>query len=417
MQFFIKASNYIIRTIQEYMKRMSIQQYGNRLALSLLLVGAMGSASAQTLQPGSEQVLLKAKQGSIVELPGFFSGKFQEIAYKKMVLPGPQYIISDDPEYIRVPEAVALREAVQPGAVRVYMYNVNGVKDPKMDRRINTVIKNTGDQKMTLRMLKYSSQKPTTNYFGAGKNGLADYFNAKPEARTRSIKPGQTVVLDEAMEKRIAKYDELAHGFYEFVIDQPGVISVVQTSPEKGTVKASEQIDTVLSSRHSNAGRGIFGVSNYQVNTTDVFDTKNGPAVITIADGSQDPWVQGKDAATGKIATLAGNYGVIYHIEMKWKSTDGKGLALVTWNARSADNKWCGGMANTMVVSEGKFKAGVIKLPEDRLTTKAAPEAVLVQIFPPAKDGEEQIIRMTYSPPGASCLPTPLVFIPVDMNK
>lgn len=399
------------------MKRNFIQLYRNRLTLSLLLAGTLGSISAQTLQPASEQALLKAKQGSIVELPDFFSGKFQDIQYKKMVLPGPQYIISDDPEYIRIPEAVALREAVQPGSVRVYMYNVNGVKEPKMDRRINTVIKNTGNQKMTLRMLKYSSQKPTTNYFQAGKQGLADYFNATPETKSRTIKPGQTVVLDEAMEKRIAKYDELAHGFYEFVIDQPGLISVVQTAPEKGTVKASEQIDTVLSSRHSNAGRGIFGVSNYQVNTNEVLDTKDGAASLTIADGSQDPWVLGKDAATGKIATLAGNYGVIYHIEMKWKSSDGKGLALVTWNARAGDNKWCGGMANSMVVSDGKFKGGVIQLPADRLTTKAAPEAVLVQIFPPSANGEEQVIRMTYSPPGASCLPTPLVFIPVDMKQ
>ncbi len=101
---------------------------------------------------------------------------------------------------------------------------------------------------------------------------------------------------------------------------------------------------------------------------------------------------------------------------MKWKSTDGKGLALVTWNSRSGNNQWCSGMANTMVVSEGKFKEGIIQLPSDRLVTKAAPEAILIQVFKPAANGEEQTIRLTYSPPGASCLPTPLIFIPVDLK-
>jgi hypothetical protein len=55
-------------------------------------------------------------------------------------------------------------------------------------------------------------------------------------------------------------------------------------------------------------------------------------------------------------------------------------------------------------------------LPSDRLITKKAPEAILIQVFSPAANGEEQTIHLTYSPPGASCLPTPLVFIPVDMN-
>jgi len=91
-------------------------------------------------------------------------------------------------------------------------------------------------------------------------------------------------------------------------------------------------------------------------------------------------------------------------------------LALVTWNSRSADNQWCGGMAASMVVSEGKFPAGIIQLPNDRLITKKAPEAILIQVFKPTGNGEEQTLKLTYSPPGASCLPTPLIFIPVDLK-
>ena len=391
-----------------------------RMTPPALLLGALllgwATLKAQTFSPALNKALVTTAQGYTVELPGFLTEKMPQVGYQKIVLPGPQYIISDDPEYIRVPESIALREAVQPGTVRLYVYNVNGVKEPaKIDRKITAVIKNTGTAPMRLRMLKYSSQKPSTNYYLCGKQGLADFFASRPESKVRIVKPGEAIAIDEKLEQYVAKYDELVHGFYEFVIDQPGEISVLQTDPKSPGPKALGQIRRIENSRHTNAGRGLFGVSNYLVKTDSVWNTANGAATLMLADGQKDPWVVGKDGSTGELARLAGNYGVMYHIEMKWKSTDGKGLALVTWNSRAGDNKWCGGMANTVVVSEGKFPGGIVQLPTNKLITKAAPEAVLVQVFPPAKNGEEQTIKLTYSPPGASCLPTPLVFIPVDL--
>jgi hypothetical protein len=388
-----------------------------KIMLGLMLTCGVLQLKAQVVKKEDVISLLKAKQGNVVLMKDFFAVKPAEIKYNKVVLPGPQFIISDDPEYIRLPEAIALKEAVQPGAVRLYVYNVNGLKEPvKLDRKITAVIKNTGKQKMHLRMLKYSSQKPSANYFQIGKQGLADYFSSKGVEKIRVVEPGEAIAVDEQLERNVVKYDELTHGFYEFVIDQPGEVSVIQTDPGTPGPVALKRIKTVIPTGHKNAGRGLFGVSNYKITSVDVLDTKNGVAEIIVADGVKDPWVLGIEGTSGKESTLAGNYGVIYNVELKWKSTDGKGLALVTWNSRSADNKWCNGMAATMVVGKGKFKEGIIQLPSDRLVTKAAPEAILVQVFPPAKDGGEQVIKLTYSPPGASCLPTPLVFIPVDMN-
>lgn len=388
--------------------------------LQLLLTGSLAlavPAASQDLSAELNKRILATPQGSIVELPGVLSEKLPQVGYRKIVLSGPQYLISDDPEYIRVPEAIALREAVEPGMVRLYVYNVNGVKEPaKIETRIAAVIKNTGKTDMRLRMLKYSSQKPTTNYFLAGKQGLADFFHSTPQTTVRIIKPGKSMAIDPAQEKYVAKYDELVHGFYEFLIDQPGEVSILQTDTKTPVTVAVDRIKNILPSKGNNAGRGLFGVSNYRVLVQDTIDTKNGMKQIIVADGDKDPWVLGSEGTSGRVATLAGNYGVMYNIELKWKSTDGRGLALVTWNSRADNGQWCGGMANTMVVSKGKFKEGVIQLPADRLITKKSPEAILVQVFPPAANGEEQTIRLTYSPPGASCLPTPLVFIPVDMK-
>lgn len=389
-----------------------------KITVGLALICGSMQLNAQNIKNVDAANLLKAKQGNVVLMEDFFAIKPADIKYNKVVMPGPQFIISDDPEYIRVPEAIALKEAVQPGAVRLYVYNVNGVKEPvKIDRKITAVIKNTGKQKMHIRMLKYASQKPSANYFQIGKQGLADYFASNGSTQVRVVEPGAAIAIDEQLERNVVKYDELTHGFYEFVIDQPGEISIIQTDLKTPGPVALARIKTVIPTGHKNAGRGLFGVSNYKVNVTEVLDTKNGVAEIIVADGKKDPWVLGVEGTSGKESVLAGNYGVMYEVEMKWKSTDGKGLALVTWNSRSADNKWCNGMAATMVVSKGKFKEGIIQLPNDRLVTKAAPEAILIQVFPPAKNGEEQTIKFTYSPPGASCLPTPLVFIPVDMNS
>src|SRR5689334_5586604 len=92
--------------------------------MCVVLVGSGSALQAQKITPEHNRTILNAKQGSIVELPGFLTEKIPSIPYQKVVLPGPQYIISDDPEYIRVPEIIALKEAVQPGAVRLYVYNV-----------------------------------------------------------------------------------------------------------------------------------------------------------------------------------------------------------------------------------------------------------------------------------------------------
>lgn len=391
---------------------------GNFLS-AFFFLAALPILSAQKLDQKFNQALLHSNQGGIVELPNFISNDFPHIDYEKMVLPGPQYLISDDPEYIKIPEAIAMQEAVQPGTVRLYVYNVNGVEEPeKMNRKITAVIKNNGQAPMHLRMLKYSSQKPSTNYYKIGKEGLADFFASRVAQEVITVPPGETVPVDQKLEEQVVKYNELVHGFYEFVIDQPAQISILQTSPSTPGTAALDQIEDVLPPKsHSGAGRGLFGISNYQIsNNEDVIDTKNGPVQIIVADGETDPWVKGIEGSTGKEASLAGNYGVMYEMELKWKSSDGKGLALVTWNSRSEDNRWCGGMASSMVVSEGKFDDGIIQIPRDQLVTKSAPEAVLIQVFTPSDKDEKQTIKIIYSPPGASCLPTPLIFIPINLE-
>jgi len=386
--------------------------------LAAAMAGMWACGTVAQLPSAAQQAqLLQAKQGAVVTLENMLSTDIRKIDYDKTILPGPQFIISDDPEYIRLPEAMVLREQVQPGAVRLYVYNVNGVKEPhQMERRITALIRNTGNQEMSIRMLRYSSQPASKNYFQVGRQGLADYFAAQPSEMVRKVAPGGLLPIDERLETQVVKYDELVHGFYEFVIDQPAEISVLQTGVDTPSEVAYARIDSVVPNSHVNAGRGLFGVSNYRIANAEPLDTKDGIAQLIVADGNDDPWITGTVGEAQEPARNAGNYGVLYDVKLKWKSSDGKGLALVTWNSRSADNQWCGGMALTMVMDNGVHPAGIVQLPSDRLITKAAPEAIVVQVYKPEPGVDEQEIRFTYSPPGASCLPTPLVFIPVDIE-
>lgn len=370
-------------------------------------------------QSSLEQVskkLTAAKPGDIVLLEGFLKESFPKISYQKKIQPGPQFIISDDPEYIRIPEAIVLQEEVSPGAVRLYVYNVNGVTAPeKMPRKISAVIKNLGHENMRIRMLKYSSQKPSANYFQIGKQGLEDYFNSNVQKDVRTVKPGEVIAIDEKLEKQQVNYDELVHGFYEFVVDQPALVSVLQTSPQKSGPKAFATIDTLIPFSHVNAGRGIFPVSNYKVTNNEIIDTKNGVSQLIVADGEDDPWIRGTIGADKQDAKNDGNYGVLYNTKLKWKSSDGKGLALITWNARSDNGQWCGGMGLTMSLTDKNSRKTVRQYPLKQLVTKGGPEAVLIEIYKPDPTKEIQEIEFTYSPPGASCLPTPLILVPVDL--
>lgn len=386
------------------------------LPLLVCSLSVIATTQAQTNPELVSKKLTSARPGDIVLLEGFLTEKFPKINYQRTIQPGPQFIISDDPEYIRIPEAIALQEDVSPGSVRLYVYNVNGVTAPKkMPRKISAVIKNTGKENMRIRMLKYSSQKPSTNYFQIGKQGLQDFFASSEVNNLRVVKPGEVIAIDEKFEKQAVHYDELVHGFYEFVIDQPAQISVVQTSPEKSGPKALATIDTLIPFSHVNAGRGVFPVSNYKITNKEVIDTKNGVCQLVVADGEDDPWITGTIGADKQDAKNAGNYGVLYNTNLKWKSTNGKGLALITWNARSDNGQWCGGMGLTMELFDPRMKKTVRQYPSSQLITKGAPEAILIEIFRPDPTKEIQEINFTYSPPGASCLPTPLILVPVDL--
>lgn len=364
----------------------------------------------------SDQVYAKP-QGALIRMEPFVLGSARDLEVQRIIQPGPQYLFSDEPESVKVPEGVLLRENVEAGRVRLYVYHVNGfTEEGDPGRRINSVIKNLGEKPLFLRFTNYASLKPTGNYHRLGKDGLRDFLSGIVTVQAITVEPGATEIIDAKMEEALVKKNDLAHGFYEFLIDQPAEISVVMGAASQSSKITSTLLPEVLPMNNQrNAGRGLFGVSNYYVTLTEPYDTTMGLANIPMAVNTTDPWVRGLRDHGAAVIDLKGNYGVVYEVDVEYTSPDGKAVALVTWNSRAGGAKnWCGGMASTLRTSEGRWPAGLIQVPSDELNVKTAPEAVVIQVFPATEKGETKTARFTFSPTGASCLPMPLLLMPVD---
>lgn len=402
---------------------MTLMRTAVALSAALLVAGCgVLRGDLSTVGPQADlatsQALLNTPQGHAVELPGVDIEGAVHVPYKQVIMPGPALVFSDDPEYVRVPEGIAMQEDVDAGRVRLYVYNVNGVQEPEGYRmRISGVIENLGDEPMTIRMLNEAFPQPSGNYHFIGKMGLVEFLSGETTIPTRTVAPGEIIAIDPRMEETITSFNDLVHGFYEFLIDQPARISVVATGEDESGPDAARRVP-ILPHNHVNAGRGLFGVSNYRILPAEhgtAVDTATGIQQIVVADNELDPWVVGIEGTENVPIELRGNYGVMYDVRIPYTSSDGKGIAVVMYNARFG-SPWCNAAAAGVTVGAGVHPAGVVAVPSNKLNTPHLPEVVLVQIFPPVPEGQTGMIELTYSPPGASCLPIPLVLIPVAMN-
>jgi hypothetical protein len=258
--------------------------------------------------------------------------------------------------------------------------------------------------------------KPGKDYNKIGKEGLAGYFQSAPQSESQTVPVGDRAVIDPDMDKAIVSKDMLVHGFYEFEISGPAKITVFQREPNANSLEVVDKLPKlpgVLNNHPSGAGRGLFKASDFSVTPYELYDTARGPARVIVADGKTDPWVEGRDSLSNdEAAKIKGNYGVMYKISIRRTCSDKRALALLMYNPHTA--QYCDNASAAVVVSEGIYPSGVVELPSDRTKFGPVPQAVVIQRFDPLKPGVKEDIEITYSPPGGSCLPTPLLLIPYE---
>jgi hypothetical protein len=384
------------------------------LSLLLILFFPRVSFALDPLTPLEHNLITEAKQGQIVRLPELLGQRasIPRIGAKIVAQSGAQLLLSDRPEYF-ARDGISLQETVKPGKVRLYVYHV-----PQPDTNshtISAVLKNCGTNVLNLRVTRRAFPTPGRDYQQIALKALVVFLKEETSAPRRQVFAGQSCVIDELLDQSAATKDQLAHGFFEFEIDQPSVVTVFQRSPAVPSLEALPRLpllSTDPTKRGNGAGRGLFPVADFLVeNEPGVLDSSNGPVQLIVADGKTDPWIKGYDSIDHTNSIDAGNYGVFYHIRLRRNPEDRNGLALLLCKIRTR-SAYCGRLAAAMEISRGEWPAGVVALPAGPTSLENADDAVLVQRFPPPKSPGDETIEILFSPPGAACLPTPLVFVP-----
>jgi hypothetical protein len=364
--------------------------------------------------------LRAAKPGAVVLLPEFLKQRPNLPVLPVAITPepGPQFLFSDKPEYFVTGNGIALQEVVQPGVVRLYLYHVPTPSDAR--KTITAVIENLAEEPLTLRFLRQACPPPGKNYPAIAKTAFAQLLGSKPAPDSRTLRAGARVPLDPRLDAATAGRDDLVHGFYEFQIDQQARVTVLQRDPEQKSIEVLDtlpKLPQVLPGKEkgNGAGRGLFPTCNFAVTNAPGFilDTTNGPVQLLIADGKRDGWMRGHDSLDGAASVNVGNYGALYRIRLTRASSDGRGWALVMCQI-PGHSAMCGKIGAVVKVSAGVWPGGVVVLPVDRVAFGGAEEAALIQRFPPLPDGTNETLEVIYTPPGACCLPTPLVFVPYE---
>ena len=399
-------------------------------ALALATLAATVAASSEAPTDSAAIVAAADRAGQRVELGGFDFDGLAELAPVIGDTDGPRLVLSDKPEYFRTGDGVALRETVDAGDVRLYLYHVpTPGAGPK---QIAAVAKNSGNGPVSLTFTTAALHGPGGDYHAIGKAGQADLLAGNLDAGDLDVtlEPGESRLLDPRFAKIQSKTNDLLHGIYEFHTTGPVELSVLQAGVHDDAAKATESLPLlpqVLPGHHaSGAGRGVFEQANKTVTIAEPYDTADGPRQIIFADGDNEPWMSGHDSIAAADPELGeanslnkGHYGVVYHLTLPFESTDGRGVALLAFNPR-AGGQWCGKQAVAVrLLSPGTLDTaenGIVELPDDAVRYDGPPAAVVIQKYEAGDDGTGTI-ELLYTPPGASCLPVAFVLMPVPADS
>ena len=393
----------------------------DKLVLGLVALAVMGyRGAAQGLVEVESAALRAAVPGQIVQLPVLLASRtnFPLVPLEITPAPGPQLLLSDKPETLWSGDGITLRESVPPGRFRLYLYHV-----PTPGEALKTIsasIENLGTESLELRVLRSACPSPSGDYHLVGKTGLLQFFQGNAGSNAPiTIAPEHRALLDPKLDATRVSRDQLVHAIYEFEINQPARLTVFQRAAEAASLTTVDHLPLlpqVLPQRPvgNGAGRGLFPNADFAATNAGgfVYDSTNGPAQLILADPKHESWLQGRDGIENAPSRNVGNYGVLYRVRLKWRSGDRRPLALLMCKIPS-DSRWCGAQAGAIKVNSGALAGGIVAIPTGKTAFGQPGEAVFLQRFAPAEAGKDDVIEVEYSPPGASCIPTPMLLVPL----
>ncbi|MGE5482844.1 MAG: hypothetical protein ACM3VX_08085 [Bacteroidota bacterium] len=405
-----------------------ISRLARVLAATALLLGP-----ATSLQP-VEAATARPLPGAIITLPGAPPLYLAEpFTYTDS---GPTLLFSDQPEYVEG-EGILSRGTFS-GPWRVFVYHVN--QETSGYKYFPVVIRNLGEKEVTVTVRRQGVRGPSQSYLWVGQESLRDFFLPQ-QPRTLKIPAGGWALLDPTGLKRPVTYNQLIEGLYEGDTDGPIEMLVLATNSLEDIDLARFEPIPVPADK---VNRGTFGPADRTINLANAGEE----AVWLLASGKYyDQFLTGPDELDGNMRSNFGNYGVVYHVNLRLRapaeSTEAEARAEVGAEAEAeavavavaAENatgttktetstgrkvriyfgsgSGCG-FAGAILVTAGPNAGKVIRIPETPrryFSGYGADMSYVAEIE--LNSNEETLFSFDFMPPGASCLPALLYVLPV----
>jgi hypothetical protein len=234
---------------------------------------------------------------------------------------------------------------------RVFLYHVNGHATKKM--RFGAIIKNLGTSAGTLTIQKKGTAGPTTAYGYAGKLAVQRHLSSSAGSGV-NVNAGAWAKLDSTFDTTAATNNNLMHGIWDYSFTQPHEILCVAVYDTEDTVTNGPSLSLLTKDSHQ---RGTFPYTDKTYDATVTSDTLNGIAQFPWAGNTtNDTTISGTDVTDGSSQTLAGNYGILYHVHLNVTSSDGRNFGVMC-NPRG------GAWGSGFFTEAGVFASGKVLIP------------------------------------------------------
>ena len=305
---------------------------------------------------------------------------------------GGNLLLSDSPEMVTA-EGILYQDKVT-GNIRLFFYHVNATATAK---KVDVLLENQSPETAHITINRASLGGPGSDWMEVGKAAITSYL-AGSQVSQIEVPPGGLMPLSPGINKAVVSPNMLINGIYDFVTDQPLIVSVMMVPVSEDS---SEFYKTAkILPADAVHLRGTFAGANRQIVSVRPYDPDEGAVAITLGDNKVDPYLAGIDATDGTKVVNYGNYGVVYQIILP---SQGKGHTAY------------------YLAPMGGYYAGAIGItkPTVNWSPLATPIGKLHFGKDLAKDfaflgtyDNGEPLSFTFSPPGASNLPVKIVFVP-----
>lgn len=317
--------------------------------------------------------------GEIVNLTGINPLTFPELKPTFFNSDNTTLLLSNSPEVVK--ENGILYRDTASGSVRLMYHHINSTGTNK---QIYVLATNMDAKPAALTVTKKGFGGPSEDVVSTGRNGLARYLTSNINERY-DLAPGEMVILDTGGSTKHILPNNCVFSMMDLNVSGNVRFTFVMVNAGADVMTAVHDLPELARDRHP---RGTFNGAN---RTVGFYVEGNQSQRFTLADNKNDVHMGGIDALTGDLVANAGNYGVVYRLQIQ----AGTRMGLLT-NPRG------GLFRGATLTPEGT----VYGMPETGLITTGAQAVMNLTLD---KHGQTEFI---FVPPAASNLPVAFLFVP-----